>query len=138
MDDSSEDDRPIGTRDIVKAATRLFEDEDSDVSGSPMPEWISQHTPVEKGKPEPESSSDSDGVVDLISQDPKYAHQNDTKVSAGAPADTAKPKTSQQAAVIKTQILGGTFFAFCATSSPRTCMRSWRISQQDIARKKYA
>ena len=108
MDDSSEDDRPIGARDIVKAATRLLEDDDSGVSGSPVPEWISQHTPVEKGKPEPASSSDSDGIVDLISQDPKDARQNDTKRISGAPADTAKRKTSPPADAIKPKTLKGT------------------------------
>lgn len=68
MDDSSGDDQPIGARQIVKAATKLLlENHDSDDSGSPMPEWLSQHTPQEKSKPESESSSDSDDVVDLVS-----------------------------------------------------------------------
>lgn len=99
MDDSSEDDRPIGTRDIVKAATRLLEDDDSDASGSPMPEWISQHTPVEKSRPELQSSSDSDDVVDLISQDPKDTSQNVAKQKAA-------PTT---AAAVEPKKLGGTY-----------------------------
>ena len=108
MDDSSEDDRPIGTRDIVKAATRLLEDDDSDVTGSPVPEWISQHTPVEKSRPEAESSSDSDEVVDLISQDPKDALHEDKTGFSGPLADNAKRKPSPPAALNKTKNSKGT------------------------------
>ena len=63
--DSSDDDVPIGARPVLQAATQMVDlDGESNASGSPMPEWLSQHTPTQKGAATPDSD-DSDDVVDL-------------------------------------------------------------------------
>ena len=43
MDDSSDDDKPLGDRKVLNATARLL-DTDSD-NESPVPDWISQATP---------------------------------------------------------------------------------------------
>ena len=90
MDDSSGDDQPIGARQIAKVANRLLQqDNDSDASGSPMPAWISQHTPVEKAKKPVESSSDSDDIIDLVdSPAPKDAGIKAQKTAASSQGST--------------------------------------------------
>ena len=66
MGDSSEDECPIGARAVVKAAAEQFIlEEDSENSDSPLPEWISQHTPVKNAKQSTSNSSESDGIINL-------------------------------------------------------------------------
>ena len=85
MEDSSEDDIPIGARRSFKAATTLDLTEDSD-GGSPLPDWISQHTPVTTAKQSSDSSDSEDGVT-LVSQSEPVDHSQ--------PKGTAAPKQSQ-------------------------------------------
>lgn len=70
MDDSSEDDRPLGQRRTLDAT---FLGSDSD-NGSPIPAWISQNTPQ---KPDIKLDSDSDG--DLVNLSTQPATQLTTK-----------------------------------------------------------
>lgn len=68
MGDSSEDDCPIGARTVIKAVTeQLFENESSDNSDSPLPEWLSQSTPAKNPHHLSPDSSGSDGIINLLS-----------------------------------------------------------------------
>ena len=85
MENSSEDDVPIGARRSFKAATALDLTEDSD-GGSPLPDWISQHTPVTAAKQSPDSSDSENGVTIVSQSEPADDSQ---------PTGTAAPKESQ-------------------------------------------
>ena len=85
MEDSSEDDIPIGARRSFKAATTLDLTQESD-GGSPLPDWISQHTPAAAAKQSSDSSDSEDGVT-LVTQSEPVDHSQ--------PTGTAAPKQSQ-------------------------------------------
>jgi len=96
--DSSDDDIPIGARPVLQAASTMIDlEEDSDVSGSPMPDWLSQHTPTQKGVASPDSN-DSDKVVDLSSPvvgkraDPKKVPSRDGGKCAPGEKQQARPQ----------------------------------------------
>ena len=70
MADSSDDDLPLGARHNLQAVIQGI-DSDSD-KGSPVPDWISQHTTPAKPQLR-ESTADSieNDLVDLVSQQPE-------------------------------------------------------------------
>lgn len=94
MAESSDDSGPIGARYAFKAATALQLDSDDDGDkGSPIPEWISQHaTPPSQKVRAIAESSDSDAIVDLVSQPPpRQEEQEATKSQHSRDNGTAEP-----------------------------------------------
>jgi hypothetical protein len=97
--DSSDDDVPIGARPVLKAAINMVDlEEGSDASGSPMPEWLSQHTPTQKALGSTDSN-ESDDVVDLST--PALAKREEPTKAEKGDSDRSKTPDEKMPAKLK-------------------------------------